>query len=211
VFCNFKRTVAETAAILADEGFDVAALHGDLEQPDRERVLATFRCGAARVLVATDVAARGLDIDGLDMVINAELPQQTDIYVHRIGRTGRAGRAGEAWSLVTAAQRGRLTEISATSAPVTVHESLELEDGPPLSAAWRVLRLGSGRKDKLRRGDVLGALTGDCGLAGDQVGRIDVLDRQAFVAVATDAAEEAFKGISKHGIKGRRIRVERVR
>jgi ATP-dependent RNA helicase DbpA len=203
VFCNFKRVVAETALALRKRGCDAAALHGDLEQLERDRVMAAFRNGSVRVLVATDVAARGLDVDGLPLVVNLELPQKAEDYTHRIGRTGRAGRAGQAWALVTAFELPKVP-------PGVVRAELPNADGPPLRAAWATLWLGAGRRDKLRPGDVLGALTGDCGLAATEVGKFEIHDRWAFVAVAVGAVDGALRGLARHGVKGKRVRVDRV-
>jgi ATP-independent RNA helicase DbpA len=212
VFCNQKKDAAAVAEGLAAAGHAAVALHGDLEQIDRDVVMAGFRCGAVRVLVATDVAARGLDVAGLDLVINFDLPFQSDIYVHRIGRTGRAGRPGEAWSLCTAATLPHLPEIAGSGPPIVVTDPPRAApDAPPLAAPWGLLRLHAGRADKLRPGDLLGALTGDVGLSGDQVGRIQIGDRISFVAIGLAAAGAAARGLTEHGVKGRRVRVERLR
>ncbi len=210
VFRNLKRTVAETAADLEAAGFAAAALHGDLEQHEREQVLATFRNGTVRVLVATDVAARGLDIAGLDLVVNADLPLHADDYVHRVGRTGRAGRPGVAWSLVTTRELRMLPDLAVGTAEIGVRDGLPDGPGAPLASDWATLRVGAGRRDKLRPGDLLGALTGDVGLGKDAVGKIEIHDRWAFVAIARGSADAAVKGIARHGVKGKRTRVERI-
>jgi ATP-independent RNA helicase DbpA len=205
VFCNFKRVVAETAVALQRAGFAAAALHGDLEQVDRDRVLASFRNGSVRVLVATDVAARGLDVDGLPLVVNFELPARPEDYVHRVGRTGRAGREGQAWALVTASEERKVPEgVLRATLPAPGPEA------GPLASGWATLWLGAGRRDKLRPGDVLGALTGDCGLDGADVGKFEILDRWAFVAVSSRVVGAALRGLAKHGVKGKRVRVEQV-
>lgn len=211
VFCNLKRTVAETAVTLRERGFDTEALHGDLSQTDRDRVMAGFRNGSTRVLVATDVAARGLDIAGLDLVVNLDLPIHPEDYVHRVGRTGRAGRPGVAWSLVTEREVPRLVEIAVGSTPVTLQPLPAVPDGAPaLVAEMATLRIGAGRSEKLRPGDLLGALTGDVGIAGTDVGKIEVHDRWTFVAVARGTADAAARGLARSGVKGRRVKVERV-
>jgi ATP-independent RNA helicase DbpA len=207
VFCNQRKDAADVAVALARAGHAAVALHGDLEQVDRDAIMGAFRCGGVRVLVATDVAARGLDVAGLDLVVQHDLPFQADVYVHRVGRTGRAGRRGTTVAVVTPAERPHLPTLAAGSAPPT-EVSTPSASGPALRADWRVLRLGAGRKDKLRRGDVLGALTGDAGLAGDDVGAIDVGERVTFVAVRPDVARMALQGLARAGVKGRRIRAE---
>lgn len=111
VFCRTKKTVDKLAEYLSDKGIDALALHGDLSQGKRNQTMNSFRQGRLGVLVASDVAARGLDVDGISHVVNYDLPDDPDLYVHRIGRTARAGREGVAWSLVTPEQGGLLTEI----------------------------------------------------------------------------------------------------
>ena len=212
VFRNLKRTVAESAARLRAAGFAADALHGDLEQRDRDAVMARFRNGTVRVLVATDVAARGLDIAGLDLIVNVDLPAHTEDYVHRVGRTGRAGRPGVAWTFVTEKQVARLASIAAVSdlsALPTAATRGDAVDGPlgtPLTTFW----LGAGRSDKLRPGDLLGALTGAIGIPGSEVGRIEIHDRWAFVAIAKTSARTVADGLAKHKVKGLRLRFEQL-
>ncbi len=221
VFANQKLTVKKLEESLHVSGASVAALHGDLEQRDRDRVLAKFRNGSVRVLIATDVVARGIDLDDLDLVINFDLPSQPEIYVHRIGRTGRAGKAGLALSLCTPrdqpkleaieAYTGRPLELSGQSSPATASAAKTCSTTVPLDAKMDTLRLSGGRKDKLRPGDILGALTGEAGaLRGDQIGKIEIHDRFSFVALARSVSERALTSLRAGRIKGRRFRVERV-
>lgn len=212
IFVNLKVAASALADSLADLGGSAQALHGDLEQPERVRVLAKFRNGSTRLLVATDVAARGLDVEGLDMVINFDLPPTPEVYVHRIGRTGRAGSPGRAVSLCTAEDRvrleslagesgGRWTSLDLASLPLT-------DDGLARPAPMQTLRIFGGRKDKLRPADVLGALTGEgAGLAADQVGKIEIHDRVCYVAVASHVASAAERALTRGRIKARRFRV----
>lgn len=205
VFRNLKRTVGEAAEALREAGFAADALHGDLSPVERDSALAAFRTGATRVLVATDLAARGLDIDGVDLVVSVDPAHQPVEHVHRIGRTGRAGAPGVAWTFVD--------DPGSVVPPATLHD--RLPDPPPgagpLAAHTAALWIGAGRRDKLRPGDVLGALTGDAGLAGANVGRIEIHDRHTFVGIAIAAADDAVRGLSRAGIKRRRVRVERIR
>ncbi|MDF1798508.1 MAG: DEAD/DEAH box helicase [Planctomycetota bacterium] len=216
VFCNFKASVAEVVALLSEAGLSVDRLDGDLDQFERDRVLVRFRNGSLRLLVATDVAGRGLDIEGLDLVVNLELPQDPSAYVHRIGRTGRAGRDGVAVSIARGAHGGtdrRLTDVEElTGQPI---EALALDDPRPQGAVLRSLareprmatiQIAGGRRDKLRAGDLLGALTGEAGLEGDEVGRIDLRDKVTFVAVARQRAVAAAKALDQGRIKKRRFR-----
>jgi len=218
IFRNLKRTVAESARLLTAAGHSADALHGDLEQRDRDAVMARFRNGSIRVLVATDVAARGLDVSGLDLVVNADLPAHHEDHVHRVGRTGRAGRPGVAWTFITDKQRSRLGDIAGDTrmAPLPAADGLRQSgeastEGAPLAATMTTFWLGAGRGDKLRPGDLLGALTGDIGLAGTAVGRIEIHDRWTFVAVAQTAARTVADGLVKHKVKGLRLRFEQLR
>jgi ATP-independent RNA helicase DbpA len=227
VFANTKIAVAEVARALDRTGMSVASLHGDLEQRDRDREMAKFRNGSTRVLVATDVAARGIDLEKLDLVVNFELPNQPEIYVHRIGRTGRAGQVGLAISFCSRPEQPRLEAIelftrtaliaiergrpAATAAP-SASTRKQPEARPALDAKMETLRLSGGRKDKLRPGDILGALTGEAGgLKGDEIGKIEIHDRFSYVAVAKSASKRAVQGLSAGRIKGKRFKVELVK
>ena len=209
-FCFTKQQCQELVEHLGKAGIVSAALHGDLEQRERDQVLAMFANRSLSVLVATDVAARGLDIDALDMVLNVELARDAEIHVHRVGRTGRAGEKGLAISLVAPAEAHRARAIEALQqGALNWHpgNSLKPRSGEPLQPPMITLCIAAGRKDKLRPGDILGALTGDAGLAGSQVGKIALFDFQAFVAVERGVARQALKRLSEGKIKGRSLRV----
>ncbi len=214
VFCNLKATVHDVAAALQDAGFAADALHGDLEQRDRDRVMAKFRNGSTQLLVATDVAARGLDIAGLAAVINAELPTTPETYVHRIGRTGRAGAPGLAISLVTTGDRARLEACALASGgtiaqlPLPTHAAPVQAAAP--AAALATLFIGGGRKDKLRAGDILGALTGDAQVAAADIGRIEIAERFSYVALPPPVLGRLLKLVGGLRIKGRQFRLDRV-
>jgi ATP-independent RNA helicase DbpA len=220
VFANMKVTVAEIERVLGARQASIASLHGDLEQFDRDRVMAKFRNGSTRVLIATDVAARGIDLDKLDLVVNYELPSQPEIYVHRIGRTGRAGQVGLAVSLCARAEQPRLEaiELYTGSALIAVDrerpppQAKESRAEPAPDAKMETLRLSGGRKDKLRPGDILGALTGEAGgLAGTDIGKIEIHDRFSYVAVAKAAAARAVTSLNAGRIKGKRFKAELVK
>jgi ATP-independent RNA helicase DbpA len=209
-FCFTKQQCQDVVEHLGANGISAMALHGDLEQRDRDQVLAMFANRSLSVLVATDVAARGLDIDALDMVINVELARDAEIHVHRVGRTGRAGAKGMAVSLVAPAEAHRAQAIETLQkAPLNWHPlgSLKAQAGEPLQPPMITLCLGAGRKEKVRPGDILGALTGEAGIPGAQVGKIAVFDYQAYVAVERSVARQALKRLSEGKIKGRSIRV----
>jgi ATP-dependent RNA helicase DbpA len=210
VFCNTKDAAKEAYRHLSGLGFSAAALHGDLDQREREQTLMRFRHGSCRVLVATDVAARGLDIENLGAVINLEMPHDMETYVHRIGRTGRAGNAGYAITLALPSEGHKLEAarlflgIEIPSGPLEWDEADARE---PLVSDRASLCVAAGRKDKLRAGDILGALTGPDGLEGKSVGKIDVTDYEAYVTVESRYARKALARLAENKIKGRRYKV----
>jgi ATP-independent RNA helicase DbpA len=208
-FCATRQQCDELAAQLEAEKISAAALHGDLEQRERDQILALFANRSLSVLVATDVAARGLDIAGLEMVINVELSRDAEVHIHRIGRSGRAGEKGLALSLVAPSEASRAQAIETLQGRELAWYPLPQAKagGEPLLPPMHTLCIGAGRKEKLRPGDILGALTGDAGIAGDQVGKIALFDYQAFVAVQRDVARHALKRLSEGKIKGRTLRV----
>lgn len=213
IFCNTKQQCQEIADTLQEKGFSALALHGDLEQRDRDQVLVLFSNRSCSILVATDVAARGLDIKDLEAVINFELSQDPEVHIHRIGRTGRAGKTGLALSLFSAAESYRVNAIEDyQKSPInyaaigSLHVNRKLDLRPPMVT----LCIDGGRKDKMRPGDILGALTSEGGIAGDQVGKIDLFDRQAYVAIQRGMADRALQQLSKRKIKGRYYRVRKL-
>ncbi|MEL0641846.1 ATP-dependent RNA helicase DbpA [Pseudoalteromonas aliena] len=213
VFCNTKVETQQVCDDLADEGFSAVALHGDLEQRDRERTLIHFANKSASILVATDVAARGLDIDDMDMVINYHLAHDTQTHVHRVGRTGRAGKKGIACSIYGEAEAFKVAQIGDHyERDITPEQmpSFNLLDKPPYRPEMVTLMIDSGKKQKVRAGDILGALTGKDGIAGRQVGKINVLDNVAFVAVERNSSKPALRKLTEGNIKGRKIRARRL-
>jgi ATP-independent RNA helicase DbpA len=211
-FCATRQQCDELAALLESEKISAAALHGDLEQRDRDQVLTLFANRSLSVLVATDVAARGLDVAGLELVINVELARDPQVHIHRIGRSGRAGEKGLALSLVTPSEAHRAQAIEELQgAPLTWQLLGELKDkGEPLLPPMHSLCIASGRKDKLRPGDILGALTGDAGIPGDKVGKIAIFDYQAYVAVDRAVARQALQRLQSGRIKGRAVKVRMI-
>ncbi|KAA1162692.1 ATP-dependent RNA helicase DbpA [Pseudoalteromonas fuliginea] len=213
VFCNTKVETQQVCDDLADEGFSAVALHGDLEQRDRERTLIHFANKSASILVATDVAARGLDIDDMDMVINYHLAHDTQTHVHRVGRTGRAGKKGIACSIYGEAEAFKIAQIGDHYERDITPEQMppfNLLDKPPYRPEMVTLMIDSGKKQKVRAGDILGALTGKDGVAGRQVGKINVLDNVAFVAVERNSSKPALRKLTEGNIKGRKIRARRL-
>ncbi len=213
VFCNFKQSTLDICEFLQGLGFSAVALNGDLEQRDREDLLIRFKHRSCSVLIATDVAARGLDIEDLPLVINYELPSDPGIYVHRIGRTGRAGKSGIALGLCSDREKYKFAEINAyqnTSMDVESLGTLRSRSTKIPAPRYVTLSIAGGRKAKVRAGDILGALTGDGGVEGSQVGKIDVMDFMSYVAVLRTAAARAEQKLSQSKIKGRTFRIKKL-
>lgn len=210
VFCNTKQETREVAQALLSQGFSALALHGDLEQRERDQTLVQFANNSASILVATDVAARGLDIDALDAVINYRIARNTDLHVHRIGRTGRAGAKGIACTLFDEQEAFKLGLLQQASGDIPASEPLppaNLLQQPAYKPPMVTLQIGGGRKQKIRPGDILGALTGENGIEGQQVGKIDLFDNCAFVAVGRTATRTALRKLEQGKLKGRSFRV----
>lgn len=219
IFANMKVTVQELERTLTKAGVSVAALHGDLEQFDRDQVLARFRNASTRVLVATDVAARGLDVKDLDLVVNYDLPAQPEIHVHRIGRTGRAGKTGLSVSIATPREDAKVQNIEKLTG--VVMERLSMDDAAPTpevqavglarDARMDTIQISGGRKEKVRPGDILGALTGEAGgLAASDVGKIEIHDHFSYVAVSRDVSRAAVRSLIDGTIKGRKFQARLV-
>jgi len=216
VFCNYKTTVLELQAALTEAGLSVGRLDGDMDQFHRDQVLARFRNQSVRLLIATDVAGRGIDVDGLDLVVNYELPAQPDVYVHRIGRTGRAGKKGVTVALTNGRQQDRLAAIEALTGKRPDLLRRSKRDDPGLRALlesvarpapMQTILISGGRKDKVRPGDILGALTGSAGgLKAADIGKIEIQDRLSYVAVARRVGRHATKQLNVGRIKNKRFR-----
>lgn len=213
-FCNTKQQCRDLVSVLQAQGIVALELHGDLDQRERDQVLVRFAQRSCSVLVATDVAARGLDIAKLEAVINVDISPEAEVHVHRSGRTGRAGEQGLVINLASLDEMGRVGRIE----QLTGHESrwypvAELVDaggGAPLRPAMVTLQILGGRKEKIRRGDVLGALTKDIGLQGQDIGRIDLNDFSTYVAVRAEVADQALRGLNGGKVKGRSVKVRRL-
>jgi ATP-independent RNA helicase DbpA len=210
-FCNTKQGCDELLVYLRAEGVSALALHGDMEQKERDQVLVRFSNKSCSVLIATDVAARGIDIKGLDAVINVDLARDSEVHVHRIGRTGRAGESGLALNLVLQKEVHKINRLEDY-----LGQSITLE---PLPAANKnslphpdmvTLNIDGGKKDKLRPGDIIGALTKDAGLPFEKIGKIDMFDFAAYVAVDKSIARAALQQLSDGKLKGRKFRARKL-
>lgn len=214
VFCNTKKDTQQVADALIQNGYSALALHGDLEQRDRDKTLVRFANKSVSVLVATDVAARGLDISAIDMVINYHIAHDPEVHLHRIGRTGRAGSTGIACSLYSEAEAHRVALLEGVIDPINDTEELpplNLLENPPIAPMMRTLLIDGGKKQKIRPGDILGALTGDRGIEGKQVGKIHIFDNWSYVAVNSDAIRPALHKLNAGKLKGRTFRARQVR
>jgi ATP-independent RNA helicase DbpA len=208
-FCNTKARCRDLAGLLQAQGYSALALHGDLEQRDRDQVLVSFVNRSCSVLVATDVAARGLDVAGLEAVVNVDISPDAQAHVHRIGRTGRAGETGLALSLASLDEMGsvgRIEELQARPSAWHVLSDLTPAPGGRLLPAMATVHIQAGRKDKIRAGDVLGALTADLGYTREQVGKIDINEFATYVAVDRTIAHEAAARLNGGRIKGRTVK-----
>jgi len=213
IFCNTRLLCQQVADNLQARGFSALALHGDLEQRDRDQTLVRFSNKSCSILVATDVAARGLDIKDLEVVINFELSHDPEVHIHRVGRTGRAGKSGMALSLYTAAESHRIIaieEYQKTPLRYSSLDSLQALANLDLKPPMVTLCIDGGRKLKMRPGDILGALTGEAGIDGKQVGKIDIFDRHAYVAIERSISDKALKQLSTGKIKGRNFKARKL-
>ncbi|MBP6251882.1 MAG: ATP-dependent RNA helicase DbpA [Rubrivivax sp.] len=212
-FCNTRQQCRDLAAVLQAQGVVALELHGELEQRERDQVLVQFTQRSCSVLVATDVAARGLDIAQLDAVINVDITPEVQLHTHRIGRTGRAGASGRVFNLASLDEMGRVGRIEETQGREAAWHplaGLTPAPPPPLQPPMVTLQIAGGRKEKIRAGDVLGALTKDLGLDAAAVGKIDINDFSTFVAVRRDVADAALRGLNAGRIKGRSVKVRRL-
>jgi ATP-dependent RNA helicase DbpA len=209
-FCNTKQQCRDLLEVLQAEGFHALTLNGDLEQRERDQVLIQFANRSCSVLVATDVAARGLDIAQLEAVINVDVTPDPEIHTHRIGRTGRAEEQGWALSLCSGEEMRRVDNIESETgiaAEWHVLSELVVDNPAPLLPPMATLLILGGRKEKIRPGDVLGALTGEAGFTREQVGKITVTDQTTYVAIARDIAAIAVKKLSAGKLKGKTVKV----
>jgi len=213
IFCNTKIETKEVAEGLAADGFDALAIHGDLEQVDRDQALLRFANKSASILVATDVAARGLDIDSLDAVFNYHIAHDPEQHLHRIGRTGRAGNKGIACSLISPQESFKVEVLEGYLGMTINAENLPNRSElnfEPMQAPMATLRIDGGKKQKVRAGDILGALTGEHGLEGKDVGKIQLMDNWAYIAIKRELIKTALNRIANGKIKGRTFRVREV-
>jgi ATP-dependent RNA helicase DbpA len=212
VFCHTKIQTFELTEYLQQKDISAVALNGDLEQRERTQVLTRFAHKSALVLVATDVAARGLDIDAVDLVINYTVSDEPDVYVHRIGRTGRADAEGLAVTLVSDNEMSALRDIEAHAQVVLKPkgiESVRFHANRIIQPEYVTLSIDGGKRQKLRPGDILGSLTKEAGIDGDDIGKINVTNQVSFIAVKLRSVKRAMAQFREGKIKGKKFRARR--
>ncbi|KZN57652.1 ATP-dependent RNA helicase DbpA [Pseudoalteromonas luteoviolacea] len=213
VFCNTKVETKKLFSELQETGLQVVVLHGDLAQIERQRVLLRFANKSASVLVATDVAARGLDIEDIDMVVNYHMALEPQTHVHRVGRTGRGGKKGFACSLYGENETFKvkqLSELYEREFNPSPTPPLSLLDKPAYKPRMVTVMIDAGKKQKVRAGDIVGCLTGENGIGSAHIGTITVQDNQAYIAIYRDAVKPAIRKLHADKIKGKRIKAKRL-
>lgn len=210
IFCNTKQQTQDVVDFLIHDGFSALALNGDMEQMDRDLAVLRFTNLSCSILVATDVAARGLDIKELPAVINFDLAFELETHIHRIGRTGRAGKKGIAVSITTPTDAQRIGLIEENQKhPVSwaKTDELKINKSMPLVPEMVTLGISSGKKDKIRPGDILGALTKEAGLTADTIGKIYITATYSYVAIHRAQAQKAMDYLKCGKMKGRKVNV----
>jgi len=208
IFCKTKQICKSLSELIVKKGFEALAIHGDLNQKERSLVLTKFSNGSSRLLIATDVAARGLDIDKLDVVINFDIPQDRDVYTHRIGRTGRANLKGEAVTFFIEREKDRFDFLRRGNS--TLPEDLTKNKKEVVPPEMKTLLIAAGKKQKIRKTDILGALIKDIGINVSDVGKIDLLDHSSYVGIKAECIDNVLSRLNSRMIKGKRRRFSKV-
>ena len=212
VFCNTKIACQEVADELQSLGVSVLALHGDLEQRERNQVLVRFSNKSVSVLVATDVASRGLDIKEVNAVISYHITPDPEVHIHRIGRTGRADAKGVALTLVAPDEMARANAIEdyqQAKIKWTGIQAMRFHANRLIQPVYSTLCVDGGKKSKLRPGDILGALTKEAEIPGDDIGKIHITELHAYVAVKLRSVKRAMRQLGEGKIKGRKFKVRK--
>ncbi len=203
IFCNYKETIEEVSIILHEHQISHGCFHGGMEQRDRERSLIQFRNGTHQLLVATDLAARGIDIPDLHFILHYQLPHHADEFTHRNGRTARMNAEGTAYVLKR--KNEKWPEF------ITPMEPLKLKKGElPSPSEWKTLFISGGRKDKISKGDIAGLFFKQGGLSQDELGRIELNTDCAFVAVPANKAEVLITKTSNSKLKKKKVRISEI-
>lgn len=208
-FCNTKQQCRDVVQALQAEGFSALALFGELEQRERDEVLVQFANKSCSVLVATDVAARGLDIADLSAVINVDVTPDSEVHIHRIGRTGRGDAEGLALNLVSMDEMGsvgKIEQLQGRASQFYPLDELTPAAGGELLPPMMTIQIIGGRKEKIRAGDVMGAMCADFGYSRDQIGKISVNDFSTYVAVDRKIASAACAKLNNGRVKGKTVK-----
>ncbi len=203
IFCNFKNTIQYVSTYLKSIGIDHGCFYGGIEQKDRERALIKFRNGTYQILLATDLAARGIDIPELQFIIHYQLPIHKEEFTHRNGRTARMHKSGTAYVL----------QWKNENAPefITSAEIIEPQENKPLnSSSWKTLFISGGRKDKISKGDIAGLFCKQGGLDKESLGIIELKKDCAFVAVKTTEISQLLQKVDNNRLKKKKVRVREI-
>ena len=200
IFCNTKLEVSSLTDTLAGRGHSVIDIHGDLDQRDRNESVIAFSNGSKRIMVATDVASRGLDIKNIELVINYDLPFDEEVYTHRIGRTGRADARGTAISLFSPNDKAKCS-YALDKAKKKAIKDLRIDAMFKMTSEYDTLCLHGGKKTKLRAGDILGTLCKEIGIEGNLIGKINITDTKSYVAIHHTVIDRVLKALKSVKIK----------
>jgi ATP-independent RNA helicase DbpA len=200
IFCNTKAEVISLADTLHKRGHSVIDLHGDLDQRERNEAVLAFSNGSKRILVATDVASRGLDIKDIELIINYDLPFDKEVYTHRIGRTGRADATGIALSLYSPDDSEKCSYIT-SQARIGQMKDLRADAAFKMVSLYDTLCINGGKKTKLRAGDILGTLCKEIGIDPKMIGKINITETKSYVALHHTVIDKVFKALKKTTIK----------
>jgi len=200
VFCNMKVQVISLTDTLAGRGHSVIDIHGDLDQRDRNESVIAFSNGSKRIMVATDVASRGLDIKDIEMVINYDLPFDEEVYTHRIGRTGRADATGTAISLFSSKDREKCSYVLQKAKKKEMKE-LRVDAKFKMISDYDTLCLNGGKKTKLRAGDIIGTFCKEIGIDNKHIGKINITDTKSYIALHHTVVDKVFKALKNVKIK----------
>lgn len=205
IFCNMKIKCEQVADDLYDLGLDVLTLHSDMEQKQRDETLVLFSNKSYPILIATDVASRGLHIDDVELVINYDLAKDEKVHTHRIGRTARAGKGGVAISLFTSNDEDKLEDIKSLEDEIIFDDVKTLQDDLSfeIDSDFRTIYIDAGKKQKVRAGDIIGAFTAAIGLNKEDIGKIDILNFCSYVAVKKEVLQKTLEGLKTNKIKGK--------
>jgi len=212
-FCNTKQQCRDLVAVLQAQGFSALALYGELEQRERDQVLVQFANRSCSVLVATDVAARGLDIANLAAVINVDVTPDAEVHIHRIGRTGRGDAEGLALNLASMDEMGsvgKIEQLQGRESRFYPLAELTPTGNGPLVPPMATIQIIGGRKEKIRAGDVLGALTGEMGFTREQIGKINVNEFSTYVAVDRTVGRQVADRLNSGKVKGKSVKARLV-